>query len=669
MRTQRKLLATLLSLVVLISLVPTSAFAADGVTTEDALREAVASGGDITLGDDIALTQTLEIPEGMTVTLDLDGHTLTQTGIKDRPVYDDYGDETGETYQGPINGIDNYGTLTISGGSITGTWNCIWNAETGVLTVNGGSYSTKKNTIYNDGTAKITDGTFTAEEGNGLYNGETGTVEISGGSYSAENDAIYNDGTAKITNGTFTSEVWNGLYNGKTGTAEISGGSFSGGDMSICNDAEESAAVIESGTYTNGYFGNCTFEGGTFSDCGISGVIRGGAFQDITSFNATVTDDAENVQIALKNATLSGTITGGSFTGTIQKVSSLKLKGGTYSSELKASIENQNYQFETGYGFVENLDGTYSVQNVGKSKFRIETADSTKGILTSISYKNGSSTGSSMSSDGNTAAMKDISVTTGGTVTFSATARANENYIFTGWYTNQQGSGSPAFTEAELTDAAYTVNADTVLYAVFMGSEAYNEMVSKANTWVNGYDSQSEFTVASTDDMWCFAYAVNNLGKNFAGKTVKLTADLDFDGAEYIPVGTNTAPFKGAFDGDNHTISNINCSATYCGVFGFMSGDAVVKNLTVQDSTFSDGYFCGAIAGEGAGTIENCTVSNCTVSGQFVGDHFVGGGPHGRAPEDDQREGGKHHGQHKVEERRPGGLQRRVPDHGGLRGQ
>lgn len=49
------------------------------INTEAALKAAVAAGGTVTLDDDITLTETLTIPAGKTVTLDLNGKTISQT--------------------------------------------------------------------------------------------------------------------------------------------------------------------------------------------------------------------------------------------------------------------------------------------------------------------------------------------------------------------------------------------------------------------------------------------------------------------------------------------------------------------------------------------------------------------------------------------------------------
>ena len=72
-------------------------------------------------------------------------------------------------------------------------------------------------------------------------------------------------------------------------------------------------------------------------------------------------------------------------------------------------------------------------------------------------------------------------------------------------------------------------------------------------------------------------------------KSYILTTDLDLNGAEWDPIGTPNNPFKGWFDGDNHTISNYVITEkndNYNGFFGVVTGK--ILNLTV--SNFSINY-------------------------------------------------------------------------------
>ena len=74
----KKILATILALVLALGLCSVS-WADDGVTTAEALAEAVEAGGEIKLTGNITLTSTLEITNGKNVTIDLNGNTVTSS--------------------------------------------------------------------------------------------------------------------------------------------------------------------------------------------------------------------------------------------------------------------------------------------------------------------------------------------------------------------------------------------------------------------------------------------------------------------------------------------------------------------------------------------------------------------------------------------------------------
>ena len=71
-------MATILALVLALGLCSVS-WADDGVTTAEALAEAVEAGGEIKLTGNITLTSTLEITNGKNVTIDLNGNTVTSS--------------------------------------------------------------------------------------------------------------------------------------------------------------------------------------------------------------------------------------------------------------------------------------------------------------------------------------------------------------------------------------------------------------------------------------------------------------------------------------------------------------------------------------------------------------------------------------------------------------
>lgn len=131
-------------------------------------------------------------------------------------------------------------------------------------------------------------------------------------------------------------------------------------------------------------------------------------------------------------------------------------------------------------------------------------------------------------------------------------------------------------------------------------------------------------------------------------RTVLLDADLDLVGQGFagIPI------FNGTFDGQGHTISNLNLvqDGSVVGFFRYLESDAVVQNLTLQGRAMPEGSrrIVGSVAGSNAGTVKNCSfvgvssgvsmvggivgqnlsggvVDGCSVTGSVYGAHFVGG--------------------------------------------
>lgn len=149
----------------------------------------------------------------------------------------------------------------------------------------------------------------------------------------------------------------------------------------------------------------------------------------------------------------------------------------------------------------------------------------------------------------------------------------------------------------------------------------------------------SPFMIESIEDLVAFSNSVN-AGNSYNGQFVKLAISLNFKstlsyvdhtittfgdingnstqdnlmtelttGTGFTPIGTNinSAYFKGTFDGNNKTISNlyINVIDTYKGLFGYTMG-ATIKNITVTGEITAKGYTGGIIGYARAGTIANC---------------------------------------------------------------
>ena len=92
----------------------------------------------------------------------------------------------------------------------------------------------------------------------------------------------------------------------------------------------------------------------------------------------------------------------------------------------------------------------------------------------------------------------------------------------------------------------------------------------------------------------------------------------------WTPVGILSHPFKGHFDGNSKTVSNlvINSSSDYAGIFGYVSG-ATIENLKVNGAAKGNGYLGGLIGRADSSIVRNCTF---TATGDIAGTgNYIGG--------------------------------------------
>lgn len=128
-------------------------------------------------------------------------------------------------------------------------------------------------------------------------------------------------------------------------------------------------------------------------------------------------------------------------------------------------------------------------------------------------------------------------------------------------------------------------------------------------------NSKGQYELSNELNMLWFARNVNR-GEDISAV---LMNDIDMKNAEWTPIGTKDMPFSGKFDGKGHTISGLNYSGEYAGLFGYMNG-GTISNIKLADSSFANGTVSGGIcAVNDGGTIENSAVDNVAVSGGTAG--------------------------------------------------
>ncbi len=119
-----------------------------------------------------------------------------------------------------------------------------------------------------------------------------------------------------------------------------------------------------------------------------------------------------------------------------------------------------------------------------------------------------------------------------------------------------------------------------------------------------------EFILSTPAQVAGFAELVSN-GKNFSGKKLFLTSDMDFNNLEFCVAGGNTKPFKGEFYGNGHILSNISSINTADPDFGFIArNEGLIADLGIESSRFDAQYggCVGILTGRNAGIIKNCFV-------------------------------------------------------------
>ena len=135
------------------------------------------------------------------------------------------------------------------------------------------------------------------------------------------------------------------------------------------------------------------------------------------------------------------------------------------------------------------------------------------------------------------------------------------------------------------------------------------------------------YQINTAEELAYFAKTVNE-GQPYNGLYIVLKNDLDLNNQEWTPIGNSRNPFKGNFDGDNHTVTGMqisNSSKDYVGLFGECTKhniNSAIKNITVRNSDICGKSHVGAIVGWAYEiNIENCR----SIANKINGERRVGG--------------------------------------------
>ena len=414
----------------------------EGVKTIDELNAAIIAAGEtettIKLAADI--TGDVVVPEGVNITIDLNGKKITNS--------------VGHT-------IMNNGTLTIEG---EGTVDNITHG---------------KAALYNKGTVTLNGGTFDRTQENGQSDSSSGGNSY----YTIKNvgNMTINEGVNVLTAkgngelGRFSSLVANGYYNGTTydndkgeekPTLTINNGTFSGGLNTIKND-DRAELTINNGTFKNFYQATvqnhniATINGGTYKaasdasstgketygvyNCGCGAnidlgtlTVTGGIFEgadyaiaDVSSQTAVVNisggsfSGAKGAIVKGRNSKAIISISGGVFDSDVQAYAAdsykaIQIKGGKYVVTDKIALDKTSTRIRRGYtdtlkAIVEANGKTYDVADpITWASDKEAVATVKDGVVTGVDYGTATITATLGATTGTPATQAEGDEVTGG---------------------------------------------------------------------------------------------------------------------------------------------------------------------------------------------------------------------------------------------------------------
>lgn len=159
---------------------------------------------------------------------------------------------------------------------------------------------------------------------------------------------------------------------------------------------------------------------------------------------------------------------------------------------------------------------------------------------------------------------------------------------------------------------------------------------TQRNTCYKMTSDAEEIFIETEADLFAFAERVA-AGNTYNGQEVKLAADITMT-KPWTPIGNSTdgitKSFRGTFDGQGHTIKDLQVTAAQDAGFFGAKWDGDVKNVNFDGATISGNHYAGVVIGWADGnnynsffSIDGCTVTNSTVTltPELIGEKYDNG--------------------------------------------
>lgn len=319
--------------------------------------DSIDANGTVALADDIEMRQgdTIVVPSGKTVKLDMAGHAITATSdFVGRPI-DNQGTltvtgngtiSTEAAGPGGYGAVNNKGTLTIVNGNfaghINGDGSVIRNTGTSsVLNIQGGVFTGSPCSVYNEGSATLNGGRFVSESCSSC----TPTWSYALRNVTAQSKMVVNDAEVIGTQGALSAA---------NGYLEVNGGHFK-----TVNCAHGHGAVFYA-LYLAGEIGE------------VKGVINGGVFET----------EGKHAAALIGNGNLNGD-------GGINEQAVAEINGGTF----KAPQGVPSLKRDAGYGIPQIKGGSFTSDvgefvAPGSAQFERESAGQTLYVVETLNEEN-----------------------------------------------------------------------------------------------------------------------------------------------------------------------------------------------------------------------------------------------------------------------------------------
>ena len=237
--------------------------------------------------------------------------------------------------------------------------------------------------------------------------------------------------------------------------------------------------------------------------------------------------------------------------------------------------------------------------------------------------------------------LENLTVTAGSSALALTPGFSNPVFAYTAQVDNETASVSvtaqPSNSAASVSingQVAYAGNSYTVDVALAVDENPISIVVTAPDDTTQTYTvtvTRNEavpqhLTISTAEELMELAAKIND-GTYVVDATVdmvvELTADIDMSGYDWIPIGnSDTQFFAGTFDGNDHTISNLNMSndsacGNYLGLFGATAAAIRDVHVTGEFSDLSSGtsgYYFGPVVGFTNGDVIGCT-ADFTVRG------------------------------------------------------